>query len=670
MNCREVPCCVSYTHQVFGKILDKKLGNQFKGNMNNQWPCGRKMPTSSTRGTPVSQVKSALAGLFRRNQRQYEPSPPVDDAEFPSLFASAGSIGVVDLGASQSVIGSQQVPELLNQIPEWVRKDIKRKPCNLVFRFGNHQTLVSRQALLLPLGSHRFQIAIVEGQAPFLISSTFLKGIKAVIDTDLDYMWSKVLNRELKITRTSKNLILMDLNQLWENPEANVPVNPLAADPNCLAAEHVKTLDSGSSSSQVNEEAHPETTHNGGSETCESNGDKGVNGDASSHSANQPETAVPAVENHHAESMRVTAEMQRAPLHQADSGSSSPSQQDRSEKLLARRVKEETEKSAESTAEIRKMSLSQLEQKTIQFGKAKLGVKFSEAFSDHKWTDWFVSQYEKSDKASHQKFITYVEKRLDQEAPQSPAQKSVKKKTAKAVDSEASWSHGRQHRQRGQCRRDEQTGRSFDDETLHDGRSGDSSLRGEQNDAPAHGQHRGGSERIDRPCQGSDNGAIDDVYLGVQQDSMHDMNMDFKFNPPADCQSQTFKNMVQKLVKQFSGELQAVKTPRFHQRRLDVLEVMCHADSEPTKQVQAIGSSAQRFGLAQGDLSTIEGRNKLFHVTKASCQAWLKLLIANEVRIGGLWGSVPKPANLRQFPNHLGWPRWSVLRPMYQVAIG
>ena len=33
-------------------------------------------------------------------------------------------------------------------------------------------------------------------------------------------------------------------------------------------------------------------------------------------------------------------------------------------------------------------------------------------------------------------------------------------------------------------------------------------------------------------------------------------------------------------------------------------------------------------------------------ITKASCQAWLKLLIANEVRIGGLGGS---PAETDQF---------------------
>jgi hypothetical protein len=114
--------------------------------------------------------------LLRRKEHLHEPDPTVKSNYCPSLFASTGSIGAVDLGASQTVIGSQQVPELLSQIPEWVRKDVKRKPCNLVFRFGNHQTLVSRQALLLPLGSQGFQIAIVEGKSPFLISSSFLNG--------------------------------------------------------------------------------------------------------------------------------------------------------------------------------------------------------------------------------------------------------------------------------------------------------------------------------------------------------------------------------------------------------------------------------------------------------------------------------------------------------------
>ena len=37
-----------------------------------------------------------------------------------------------------------------------------------------------------------------------------------------------------------------------------------------------------------------------------------------------------------------------------------------------------------------------------------MGMPFPEAFSDHKWTDWFVSQYEKSTKEAHQKFIMYA----------------------------------------------------------------------------------------------------------------------------------------------------------------------------------------------------------------------------------------------------------------------
>ena len=123
---------------------------------------------------------------------------------------------------------------------------------------------------------------------------------------------------------------------------------------------------------------------------------------------------------------------------------------------------------------------------------------------------------------------------------------------------------------------------------------------------------------------------------------MHDRNMDFQFGPPPQCQSQTFKNIVQKLVKQFSAELQAVKSPRFHRRRLDVLEVMCHADSELTKQVQAIGCSAQRFGLAQGDLSTTDGRMKLFHMMvnqrpkhlwySPVCKPWCKWNQYNETK--------------------------------------
>ena len=112
------------------------------------------------------------------------------------------------------------------------------------------------------------------------------------------------------------------------------------------------------------------------------------------------------------------------------------------EKLQLLRAQKETSNAADQMTEIKLMSLEELEKETIQFGKAKAGMKFAAAFEDHKWTDWFVSQYEKSDKTVHQKYITYVEKRLDQEISQSPS-KVIKPKVNnnQKMGSEASWSH-------------------------------------------------------------------------------------------------------------------------------------------------------------------------------------------------------------------------------------
>ena len=135
-----------------------------------------------------------------------------------ALFASSGTVGVVDLGASQSVIGSKQALELLSNLPEEIRKAARRSARSLVFRFGNHQTFQSRTALMFPLQGSWFRVAVVEGQTQFLLSSQFLKRtLKAVIDVDEGTLWSKTLNRYIiQIEETAKNLFLMNLNQLWE----------------------------------------------------------------------------------------------------------------------------------------------------------------------------------------------------------------------------------------------------------------------------------------------------------------------------------------------------------------------------------------------------------------------------------------------------------------------
>ena len=177
-------------------------------------------------------IASRFVSGLQMSLRRTKPNPggsenPMDVPEHPPAitqdvvechFASVGTIGVVDLGASQTVIGSSQVSDLLSKLEPHIRKQVHRTSCNLVFRFGNHQTLTSQHALMLPLHDDWFRIAVVPGQAPFLISSHFLKQtLKAVIDTDEGTLWSKTLNKHIPLIASNKNLFLLGLNHLWES---------------------------------------------------------------------------------------------------------------------------------------------------------------------------------------------------------------------------------------------------------------------------------------------------------------------------------------------------------------------------------------------------------------------------------------------------------------------
>ena len=67
------------------------------------------------------------------------------------------------------------------------------------------------------------------------------------------------------------------------------------------------------------------------------------------------------------------------------------------------------------------------------------------------------------------------------------------------------------------------------------------------------------------------------------------------------------------LVFEFNQELQkAMRETKPLGTRWTLGEVMCSSNSPLTNQVMQTGKSAFRFGLAQGDLATPEGRRRLF----------------------------------------------------------
>ena len=98
------------------------------------------------------------------------------------LFATHSTFGVLDLGATKTVIGSNLVASLLSGLDESIKQHVTRIQCEITFKFGNEGTLQSQHAMVVPIGQFRLKIAIVPGNTPFLISNTLMRALQAKID--------------------------------------------------------------------------------------------------------------------------------------------------------------------------------------------------------------------------------------------------------------------------------------------------------------------------------------------------------------------------------------------------------------------------------------------------------------------------------------------------------
>ena len=143
-----------------------------------------------------------------------KPSQPASLPLSETCFATHGSFGVVDLGATKTVIGSNLVKDLINNLQPHIRRNLTRCPCKIAFRFGNHGILESEQALVVPIFGLKLKIAIVPGSTPFLLSNTLLRTLGAVIDTQNRTLFLKNSNQTIPLQLTPKGLFLLDLNDL------------------------------------------------------------------------------------------------------------------------------------------------------------------------------------------------------------------------------------------------------------------------------------------------------------------------------------------------------------------------------------------------------------------------------------------------------------------------
>ena len=163
------------------------------------------------------------------NQGPHEtPAEVLPDATM-ALHSNGPIEAILDTGASRCVMGKRLVSGFLSQLDEAVHKKVRVLKSEVRFRFGNNQTLLSEQRLLLPFRTAQAQtlwlgIEVVPGGTPLLFSKRALKQLHAVIDTRNDQCHLHRLDKCLSLQTGPTGLYMIDLAQLCvESQRAVLP---------------------------------------------------------------------------------------------------------------------------------------------------------------------------------------------------------------------------------------------------------------------------------------------------------------------------------------------------------------------------------------------------------------------------------------------------------------
>ena len=134
----------------------------------------------------------------------------------PIFFSTHGTSGILDTGATKSVIGSKLLPSFIESLPHDVQKQLSRTRCEITFRFGNQGTLDSKHALVIPLTSIGLglKVATVEGDTPLLLSNTLIRTLRASIDSAQQVLTSPFLRQSVNLRLSPKGLYMLDVKDL------------------------------------------------------------------------------------------------------------------------------------------------------------------------------------------------------------------------------------------------------------------------------------------------------------------------------------------------------------------------------------------------------------------------------------------------------------------------
>ena len=140
---------------------------------------------------------------------------PMAESDHGRSLVEKGT-GIIDTGASKTVIGEKRVKGLLATLPESHQKLVRWHKSETVFRFGNNGTLKSLGAVYVPFGKRWLKIEVVQGWTPFLISNAFLSALEADLQVSRAVLKISQWGVEVKLHRNNKGLFTVALTELIE----------------------------------------------------------------------------------------------------------------------------------------------------------------------------------------------------------------------------------------------------------------------------------------------------------------------------------------------------------------------------------------------------------------------------------------------------------------------
>ena len=130
------------------------------------------------------------------------------------LFTECSCPGIIDTGASKSVIGRKKVKGLINSLPAAIRQRVQFGKSETVFRFGNNGTLPSVGALYIPFGENWMRLEVVNGETPFLLSNAFLKATAADVCSTESALFFRKLGVSVPLQLNAKGLYTVELAEV------------------------------------------------------------------------------------------------------------------------------------------------------------------------------------------------------------------------------------------------------------------------------------------------------------------------------------------------------------------------------------------------------------------------------------------------------------------------